>query len=122
MIAARVRESAAMATERPTALVVNDDPSQLRLISAVLEKVGIGTRRCAGVEEALTSLHDEPSIALIVTDLHMPGIDGWQFCQLLRSSDYARFNRLPILVVSATFSGSHAELLRLDLGADGVLP
>ena len=107
--------------ERPTALVVNDDPSQLRLIGAVLEKVGIGTRRCAGVEDALASLFEEPAVALIVTDLHMPGIDGWQFCQLLRSPEYARFNRVPMLVVSATFSGSDAERLSLDLGADAFL-
>ncbi len=105
----------------PTALVVNDDPSQLRLISAVLEKAGIHTRTCAGVEEALTSLHADAAVALIVTDLHMPGIDGWQFCQLLRSPDYARFNRVPILVVSATFSGRDAEQLSLDLGADAFL-
>ena len=51
----------------------------------------------------------------------MPGIDGWQFCQLLRSPEYPRFNRVPILVVSATFSGSDAEQLSIDLGADAFL-
>ena len=51
----------------------------------------------------------------------MPGIDGWRFCQLLRSPDYAQFNRVPILVVSATFSGSDAEHLSLELGADAFL-
>lgn len=103
------------------ALVVNDDPSQLRLISAVLEKANIQTRRCSGVEDALGSLQSDPGVALIVTDLHMPGIDGWQFCQLLRSPEYPRFNRVPILVVSATFSGSDAEQLSIELGADAFL-
>jgi PAS domain S-box-containing protein len=107
--------------ERPTALVVNDDPSQLRLISAVLEKANIATRRCGGVEDALRSLHSDPSVALIVTDLHMPGIDGWQFCQLLRSPEFPGFNRIPILIVSATFSGSDAEQLSIELGADAFL-
>src|SRR4051794_39882125 len=110
-----------MPTERPTALVVNDEPSQLRLIGAVLEKAGIRARGCSGVEEALGVLQEDASVALVVTDLHMPGIDGWQFCQLLRAPDYARFNRLPILVVSATFSGSDAERVSLDLGADAFL-
>ena len=99
------------APERPTALLVNDEPSQIRLISAVLEKAGIRTRCCAGVEEALASLHSDSDVDLIVTDLHMPGIDGWRFCQLLRSPDFAQFNRLPILVVSATFSGSDADIV-----------
>ncbi len=104
--------------ERSTALVVNDEPSQLRLISAVLEKAGIRARGCSGVEDALNALQSDASIALVVTDLHMPGIDGWQFCQLLRSREYERFNHVPILVVSATFSGSDAERVSLDLGAD----
>ena len=110
-----------MPPERPTALVVNDEPSQLRLIGAVLEKTGIRARGCAGVEEALAVLKTDSTVALVVTDLHMPGIDGWQFCQLLRSPEYERFNRLPILVVSATFSGSDAERVSLDLGADAFL-
>jgi PAS domain S-box-containing protein len=107
--------------ERPTALVVNDEPSQLRLVCAILERAGIRARGCTGVEEALTSLQADPAVELIITDLHMPGIDGWQFCLLLRSPEYPRFNRVPILVVSATFSGNDAEQLSLDLGADAFL-
>ncbi len=110
------------APERRTALLVNDEPSQVRLISVVLERAGIRTRCCAGVEEALANLREDPDVQLIVTDLHMPGIDGWRFCQLLRSADYPQFNHLPILVVSATYSGSDAEHLSLELGADAFLP
>jgi len=105
----------------PIALIVNDDPSQLRLIGAVLEKSGVRTRACRGAEDALVSLSQDPSVHLIVTDLHMPGIDGWRFCQLLRSPDYPQLNDVPILVVSATFSGRDAEQLSLDLGASAFL-
>jgi len=107
--------------EQRTAVVVNDEPSQLRLISAVLERAGIRTRCYTGVEDALDALLAEPAADLIITDLHMPGIDGWQFCRLLRSPEYVRFNRVPILVVSATFSGSEAEQVSLELGADAFL-
>jgi len=105
----------------PTALIVNDDPSQLRLIGAVLEKAGLRTRACSGAEEALNALTEDPAVDLVVTDLHMPGIDGWRFCQLLRSPHFAPFNDVPILVVSATFSGRDAEQLSLDLGASAFL-
>ncbi|MEO8601674.1 MAG: ATP-binding protein [bacterium] len=105
----------------PTALIVNDDASQRRLIGAVLEKAGVRTRACGGAEDALTSLTDDPAVDLIVTDLHMQGIDGWRFCQLLRSPDYPHLNAVPILVVSATFSGREAEQLSLDLGASAFL-
>lgn len=107
--------------DEPTAMIVNDDPSQLRLIRAVLEKSGMRTRACSGAEEALDALNIDPAVDLIVTDLHMPGIDGWRFCQLLRSAEFAPFNAIPILVVSATFSGRDAEQLSLDLGASAFL-
>lgn len=106
---------------RPVALIVNDDPSQLRLSAVVLEKGGFRTRTCASADEALALLSEAPPIDLIVTDLHMPGIDGWRFCRLLRSPEFAACNDIPILVVSATFSGRDAELLSLELGASGFL-
>lgn len=106
---------------RPVALIVNDDPSQLRLSAVVLEKGGFHTRTCTSAEEALALLSEAPKVDLIVTDLHMPGIDGWRFCRLLRSPEFASCNTIPILVVSATFSGRDAELLSLELGASGFL-
>lgn len=106
---------------RPVALIVNDDPSQLRLSAVVLEKGGFATRTCASAEEALALLADAASVDLIVTDLHMPGIDGWRFCRLLRSPEFKACNTIPILVVSATFTGSDAELRSLELGASGFL-
>lgn len=105
----------------PVALIVNDDPSQLRLNAVVLEKAGFATRGCLGGEEALALLADRPAIDLVVTDLHMPGIDGWRFCRLLRSAELADYNATPILVVSATFSGRDAEMLSFELGASGFL-
>ena len=107
--------------ERPTAVVVNDEPSQLRLTAAVLENAGLRVYPCLSVEEALRAMHEGGRTDIVVTDLHMPGIDGWRFCQLLRSPEYAAFNRTPILVVSATFSGCDAEQMTRDLGADGFL-
>jgi len=107
---------------RPSVLVVNDDPTQLRLAVAVLEKDGMSTTACTGAEEALEVLRSGAVVDVIVTDLHMPGIDGWRLCRLLRSPEYARFNRIPILVVSATFSGADAEQVTVDVGANAFLP
>jgi len=58
----------------------------------------------------LSKLREIKSVDLIVTDLYMPGIDGWKLCRLLRSLEFAEFNKIPILVMSATFSGSDADL------------
>ncbi|RMF88785.1 MAG: PAS domain S-box protein, partial [Nitrospinota bacterium] len=105
----------------PTALVVNDDPLQLRLTAALLEKEGIRPLTCSSVEEALRTLDTQQSVDLIITDLHMPKIDGWRFCRLLRSPEYARYNTIPILVMSATLAGSDAEQITADLGANAFL-
>src|SRR4029453_7047856 len=105
----------------PTALVINDDPSQLHLMVGLFEKDGLQVVRCQSTEEALTILDECGTVDVIVTDLHMPGIDGWRLCQLLRSPQYAALNAVPVLVVSATFSGTDTEQVTTDLGANAFL-
>jgi PAS domain S-box-containing protein len=114
----------------PFAVVVNDEPTQLLLISALVRKANLESHTFTGVEAALTEMiaraeaeNWAPSAlpALIVTDLHMPDIDGWRFCRLLRSPEYAAFNSIPILVVSATFSGEEPDRIATDLGAEAFL-
>jgi len=106
---------------QPTAIVVNDDPVQLRLTSSVLQKDGLQVFPFLTAEEALQLISQRNPVDVIVTDLHMPGIDGWRFCRLLRSADYAALNQIPILVTSATFSGVDAEQVTADLGANAFL-
>ncbi|MGH7872638.1 MAG: response regulator, partial [Candidatus Binatia bacterium] len=105
---------------QPIALLVNDDPSQLRLTASILARDGYEVLACLDSEEALARL-SQRGADVIITDLYMPGIDGWRLCRLLRSSAYKAFNTIPILVVSATFSGADAEELTAQLGADGFL-
>ena len=107
----------------PFAVVVNDDATQLKLLSGLLRKSGVEPCVFTRAEAALTALTSgnaaKPS--LIVTDMHMPGIDGWQFCRLLRSPDYATLNQVPILVVSSTFSSDQSSRTASDLGAEAFL-
>ena len=58
---------------------------------------------------------------LFILDIHMPDVDGWKLCRLLRSPELPAFNDTPILMVSATFSGVDAEEITADLGADAFL-
>ncbi len=104
-----------------TAVVVNDDPTQLNVLSGLLRKGGFNTTVFESAEVALSEMGSACPPDLIVTDLYMPGIDGWRFCRLLRSPDYASFNRSPIMVVSATFAGEEASRITVDLGADAFL-
>jgi PAS domain S-box-containing protein len=102
-------------------LIVNDDPVQLRVLAKHLEKSGKEAITCAEGEEALRKLREIESVDMIITDLYMPGIDGWKLCRLLRSIEFSDFNKIPILVMSATFSGSDAEEITRELGANGFI-
>ena len=103
-------------------VVVNDDSIQLKLLAGLLEKNGYAAAGFGDAATALERMSAEGPPDLIVTDLYMPGIDGWRFCRLLRSPEYGAFNQTPILVVSATFSGGEAAKITTELGANAFLP
>jgi len=105
-----------------TAVVVNDDPTQLKVLSELLRKEGIDATAFESAEAALSKMKPAHPPDLIVTDLYMPDIDGWRFCRLLRSPEYKAFNAIPILVVSATLAGDEASRITADLGANAFLP
>lgn len=104
-----------------TAIVVNDDPIQCGVLCGLAQKAGIEALAFESAEAALSAMNPESPPDLIVTDLHMPGIDGWRFCRLLRSPEYAAYNSVPILVVSATFAGDHPEHITVEIGANAFL-
>ncbi len=108
-------------TTKKTILIVDDDPVQLQILIKTMEKGGNKAVGCENGEEALKKLKEIKAVDLIITDLYMPKIDGWKLCRLLRSLEFAEYNKIPILVISATFSGSDAEEITRELGANGFL-
>jgi PAS domain S-box-containing protein len=100
---------------------VNDDLTQLNVLCGLLQKAGMMAVPFRSAEAALDEMRQMDPPALIVTDLHMPGIDGWRFCRLLRSPEYPTLNETPILVVSATFSGSEPSQITSGLGANAFM-
>ena len=110
-----------MKSSSPVAVVVNDNRTQLQILAGLVRKAGLEPFVFSGAEAALASMDPQCPPALIVTDVHMPGIDGWRFCRLLRSADYSAFNDVPILVVSATFAGDEPARIAGDLGAEAFL-
>lgn len=72
------------------ALVVDDDPFQLELISDVLSAVGVlQITTAASGAQALTLLGAQPDrFNLMLLDLHMPGMDGFQFMEALANAGF----------------------------------
>jgi PAS domain S-box-containing protein len=113
------------------AVVVVNDEHLLNVLADLVRKAGLGILTYTSAETALSEMSawtlaagwDHRALpALIITDIYMPGIDGWSFCRLLRSPEYTSFNDIPILVVSATFAGPEADRIVVDLGAEAFLP
>ena len=77
-------------------LVVEDDKNTRLLLKAVLENEGYNVHVAANGEDALTVM-DQQHIDLVVLDIMMPQMDGYEFTRILREAQ----NNLPILMVSA---------------------
>ena len=77
-------------------LVVDDDKNTRRLLQAVLERENYTVTTAGSGEEALAVM-DREHIDLVVLDVMMPRMDGYEFTSLLRSTN----NELPILMVTA---------------------
>jgi CheY-like chemotaxis protein len=86
------------AAPRPV-LVIDDDPFGREALARLLEVAGYRTVRAANGLEGLGALRDSPRPGLIILDLFMPVVDGWEFCA--RKSRDPRLANVPILVVSA---------------------
>lgn len=85
-----------MEEQQTSVLTVEDDVRIQRLISGVLESEGYDVLTAADGEEALAVLEDEePSVILL--DLMMPGVDGWEFLRRLRT----RGVTTPVVLISA---------------------
>ncbi|MDX9801503.1 MAG: response regulator [Spirochaetia bacterium] len=102
-------------------VVINDDPVQGRLFLLLLEKKGYNAVFYENAESFLEAEDGNSIPDLIITDLYMPGIDGWRLCRLLRTEEYSAYNKTPVLVISSTFAGEDASAITADMGANAFL-
>jgi DNA-binding response OmpR family regulator len=94
-----------------TVLIVEDEPEFAGLVELWVGRAGYRTVTARTGPDALRRFYDERP-DLVVLDVALPGLDGWQLLERLRE-----FSRVPILMLTAR--GSEAEKIRgLKLGAD----
>ena len=80
-------------------LIVEDDLDTRDMMSRFLELEGFRVRAAANGQQALEMLQESPNACVILLDLMMPVMDGWEF-RRLQVAD-ARLQRIPTIVVSA---------------------
>src|SRR5215470_9504088 len=93
--------------------VIEDDPQLLEGLSEILESEGHLVRRARHGLEALGFLRAGPVPSLILLDLMMPIMNGWQFRHEQRMD--SEFSKIPTIVVSGkTDLPAHAQWLEAD--------
>ena len=97
-------------------LVIEDEPSLADVIAAGLEQAGHDVTTAGDGDEGYDLARDE-RFALIVLDIMLPGMDGWEICKALRNER----NTVPILMLTARDS-VRDRVHGLELGADDYLP
>ena len=92
-------------------LLVDDDPNIRQLVNLYLEKEGFEVVMAARGDEAVQLFRTSPP-NLILLDLMLPGMDGWQVCREIR-----KVSNIPIIMLTAK-DETFDKVLGLELGAD----
>ncbi|MGS2764919.1 sigma-54-dependent transcriptional regulator [Sinomicrobium sp. M5D2P9] len=101
-----------MSYRKENILIVDDDVHILELVQRHLQSMDYHTYKAVSVKEAVSILRDSP-VDLLVTDLKMPGVDGFELIQY--ASEH--HPEMPVLVVTGYISTKNA----LNIGKSGVV-
>ena len=93
-------------------LVVDDEARMRKLVRDFLVKKEYIVVEAENGEQALEIFEEEEDISLIILDIMMPKLDGWQVCKAIR-----RESKVPIIMLTAK-SEEQDELLGFELGVD----
>lgn len=93
-------------------LVVDDETRMRKLVGDFLKKSGYQVLEAADGSAALDIFFEQNDIALVILDVMMPKMDGWQVCKEIR-----QYSKVPIIMLTAK-SEEMDELLGFELGVD----
>ncbi|NTV97595.1 MAG: response regulator transcription factor [Chlorobiaceae bacterium] len=98
----------------PSILIVEDDENLLNLLGYNLEKAGFTCHRCSSGEEGLNEL-SRKNIDLVLLDVMLPGIDGFEVCRRIRQ--HQLYRDIPVIMLTA--KGEEIDrILGFELGID----
>ncbi len=98
--------------DRIKILVVDDESRMRKLVRDFLEREGFRVLEAADGVEAMERFYEDKDIALLILDVMMPNMDGWQVCREVRQS-----SKVPIIMLTAR-AEERDELQGFELGVD----
>lgn len=93
-------------------LVVDDESRMRKLVKDFLEREGFHVMEAGDGQEAIEIFYENKDISLIILDVMMPRMDGWQTCREIRKD-----SKIPIIMLTAR-SDERDELQGFELGVD----
>ena len=93
-------------------LMVDDEERMRKLVKDFLTIKGYRVLEAGDGEEAIDIFFKEKDISLVILDVMMPKMDGWEVCKTIR-----RYSQVPIIMLTAR-SEERDELLGFELGVD----
>ena len=98
--------------EKMKILVVDDESRMRKLVRDFLEREGFQVLEAGDGMEAMDIFYENRDIALMILDVMMPKMDGWQVCREVRQS-----SKVPIIMLTAR-GEERDELQGFSLGVD----
>ena len=96
-------------------LVVDDDPDMREALQMILESAGFAVISAEDGEQCLERIKEElPDVILL--DLLMPRMDGFEVCKALKDPRLAKYARIPIVILSSVQEGVSQRRYELETG------
>ncbi len=99
-------------------LIVEDERDSAHFFETLMKSQGYQCHICPSGEDALTYLQEAPEVDLVLLDLLLPGMSGWDFLGHIKGDGKLRY--VPVVVLSA-LRDKQDELKALELGAEDFL-
>ena len=117
-IGGKRKDTAPEGIKEDTILIVDDDVRNIFALTSVLESQGFRVKFAENGHDAISELELQPDIDLVLMDVMMPDMDGYQTTRLIRASD--GFAELPIIALTANAMEGDREKC-LEAGASDYL-
>jgi len=106
-----------MSQRKRTILIVDDEEDVLDLLQLVFETSGFAVRRAATGKSAVSIAYEEPP-DVVLLDVMMPEMDGWQVIRTLKADERTR--QVPVVMLSAR-AERRDKMIGLQEGAEGYI-
>jgi CheY-like chemotaxis protein len=99
-------------------LVVEDEEDILNLIKIILDMEGHSTILAKDGEEGIKALESNDDVSLIILDIRMPNMNGWEFLEIIKNNE--KWKDIPVIVLTAYTQVSDIEKAK-EMGVESYI-